>query len=69
MHEDMTRGRPLTCSNCGSTNALKPLNSRAIEVQCGQCGHIKLTREAEDRDGGDFVKMWQPGPSDKAPTF
>lgn len=50
MHIDMTRGRPLTCSKCGSTDAVKPLNSRDVEVRCNKCGHTKMSREAEQRE-------------------
>ena len=66
MHTDLTHGKPLTCSQCGSTNAVKPLNSRSVAVRCLDCGHTKLTREAEQREqeermrelGVDFNKMW-----------
>lgn len=33
---------PLRCSQCGSTNAVKPINRPSIIAQCLDCGHVKL---------------------------
>lgn len=72
MFIDMTLGRLLTCSQCGSTNAIKPINERDVAVRCGDCGHTKLTPEAEARRRGDDpFKGWSAGTKtdDKPPTF
>lgn len=42
--------KPLKCSKCGSTNAVKPINDWDVAVCCGDCGHTKKTREAEQRE-------------------
>lgn len=49
MHTDLTLGKPLTCSKCGSTNAVKPVNDRDVAVRCEDCGHFALTREARQQ--------------------
>lgn len=76
MFIDMDRGRPLRCSKCGSANALRPMNSRTIEVQCGDCGHTKLTPDAQqrewEREHPDLAKSWtsyKNDKDDKGPTF
>lgn len=69
MHIDMTRGRLITCSKCGSTNAIKPVNRRDVEIQCGDCGHTKLTREAESRQWPDSYKAQAWIAKDEPPTF
>lgn len=73
MHMDLTGGRPIKCSKCGSTNAVKPVNNRDIAIQCGDCGHTKLTHEAEMRKhrsdyGLQGAVGWTHTP-DKDPTF
>lgn len=68
MFIDLTRGRPLKCSKCGSTNAIKPINDPDVAVRCGACGHTKLTPEAEARKRGDKeFASWSYKDTD--PTF
>ena len=72
MHIDLTRGRPICCSKCGSTNAVRPINNRTIEIQCLDCGHSKLTREAEQRQHDlkyGRTKRERIREDDKNPTF
>jgi len=71
MFIDMTGGRPIRCSKCGSTNAVNPVNQRDIAIKCGDCGHFKLTDEAERRQRGDDpFKMWTASaPIDSDPKF
>lgn len=70
MFIDMTMGKPLRCSKCGSTNAIKPINERSVVVRCGDCGHTKLTPEAEARQRGeDPFKAWTAGTADIDPKF
>jgi len=47
MHIDLTHGRPLTCSKCGSTNAVNPVNDRHVQIRCVDCGHQVLTPEGK----------------------
>lgn len=72
MFIDMTKGRPIKCSKCGSTNAVKPVNQHDIAIKCGDCGHTKLTAEAErrqhEREFGKLDHAWQHV-EDKDPTF
>lgn len=64
------RWRPLSCSKCGSHNAVKPINERDVAVRCGDCGHTKLTDEAERRARGeDAFKGWYAEPADTDPRF
>lgn len=73
MYVDMTRGRPIRCSKCGSTNAVKPVNSRDIAIKCGECGHTKLTEEAERRQHqihSIMAQAWSKrDDADADPTF
>jgi DNA-directed RNA polymerase subunit RPC12/RpoP len=70
MHYHVGSWRPLTCSQCGSTNAVRPLNQRGVAVRCGDCGHTKLTPEAERRHRGDDdpFKGWS-AEADPTPKF
>lgn len=72
MFVELYGGRPLRCSKCGSPNAVKPINSRDVAVRCGDCGHTKLTPEAEqrqlERENPDRFKAWKHDP-DKEPRF
>lgn len=71
MHIDMTGGKPIRCSKCGSTNAIKPVNNRDIVLRCADCGHTKLTREAEEREYGyPRTTFWNAEDrKDADPTF
>ncbi len=50
MFIDATGGKPLTCSKCGSTDVVKPLNQRGVIARCQKCGHMKLAPEATRGD-------------------
>jgi len=39
--------KPIKCSKCGSTNAVRPVNDFTVEIKCGDCGHYKLMPEAQ----------------------
>lgn len=78
MHVDLYGGRPIRCSKCGSTNAVKPVNSRDVALRCGDCGHEKLTADGERRrfeiEHPELVqKSWVSGGAgkepDRDPTF
>jgi len=70
MFIDLTGGKPIRCSKCGSRNAVHPANERDVAIRCGDCGHTKLTPEGEARQRGDAFDFtsWT---SDKTrePTF
>lgn len=76
MYIDLTRGKKVKCSKCGSTNAVHPINQPDIAVRCGDCGHTKLTREAEARNreresratAYDLTRGWSDK-DDSDPTF
>jgi predicted RNA-binding Zn-ribbon protein involved in translation (DUF1610 family) len=75
MYIDLTRGKMVTCSKCGSTNAVHPVNQPGVAVRCGDCGHTKLTREAEakarereQRSKGFDLSGWSDK-DDADPTF
>ena len=68
--------RSLLCSKCGSRNAVKPLNERTVAARCMDCGHERLTEEAERRRVDEFTKAWHDQVQqsvneqlDKNPTF
>lgn len=47
MFVDLTGGKPIRCSKCGSTNAAHPANNRLVAIRCLDCNHQKLTEEGE----------------------
>ena len=78
MHIDLTGGKPLTCSKCGSTNAAHPANDRFVATICLDCGHRKLTAEGERKKFDDehpgFAKgmrdtIYQRAASERDNTF
>ena len=70
--------RPIKCSKCGSTDAVKPVNDRDIAIRCNSCGHFALTPEAQRRQneaelrkkGVDLNREWScRAERDEWPTF
>lgn len=63
---------PLTCSQCGSTNIMKPINDPKVELQCMNCGHTKESQESQINDPSREFSMdqtWTKTKDDGPPSF
>lgn len=55
MHIDLTPPGPVTCSNCGSVNAVIPVNDPVVAIRCEDCGHHAVRPEAMKRNSYKWV--------------
>lgn len=58
MRVDLTGGKPIRCSKCGSTRAVRPVNDRDVEIRCEDCGHFWMVATLRWDDGKEVIEGW-----------